>query len=76
MSAPPPTTRYYRVERESVFCQAGTVYKLPAGSVISTLTHDIDEVRAQGAPLLECEGGDKPIDDYGRAKTSAYGESR
>lgn len=48
-----PGTTHYRVERFSRWVNEGVVYQLRAGCFVSSATHPIDELRAQGVPLEE-----------------------
>lgn len=59
------TVRYYRVEEGRRFHGRQGGYDLPAGSIVSTLTHDLVELRNQHAKLVECEPPIRaPHDDY------------
>lgn len=52
--------RYYRVDRLAKYCTGGYVYTLNAGSIVSTTSHDLADVRAQGVPLTEVDAADLP----------------
>jgi hypothetical protein len=76
--APPaPSSAYCRVERQAVFVANGSVITLHAGTVVSSATHDLAELKRQGVPLAPCDpptiGG---RDAYGRPVTAAYQEPR
>lgn len=44
---------YYRTDRYSRFCKDGAIYPLVANSLVTSLTHDIAELKAQGVPLVQ-----------------------
>lgn len=56
---PPPAVEarveYFEVTRGGRFCGPMGVTSLPTGSVVSSQTHDLDEVRRQGIELRPCE---------------------
>lgn len=49
-----PEVAYYRVTASARFVVGGQITELREGSVISTLTHRIDDVLAQRVPLARC----------------------
>lgn len=51
--APAQSAKQYKVERLAKYCRDGMVYTLVAGSIVSEMTHDLVDVRAQGVPLVE-----------------------
>lgn len=51
--APVAGPQSYRVERFAKWVKEGVVYQLRAGTFVSTATHPIEELRAQGVPLAE-----------------------
>lgn len=53
--SPPPT---FRVERFSKWVKDGVVYQLRAGTFVTTASHPIDELFAQGVPLVEVVAAD------------------
>lgn len=62
---PPPASpaaevEWYRVERLSRYVVGGMVHTLAAGSEVSTQTHRLEELRAQGVPLVRIDGPSKP----------------
>lgn len=50
--------QHFRVERFARWVKDGVVYQLRAGSFVSTMSHPVDELRAQGVPLVEVESVD------------------
>lgn len=50
--------QHFRVERFARWVKEGVVYQLRAGSFVSTMSHPVDELRAQGVPLVEVESVD------------------
>lgn len=56
MANGPEPVKYFRVLRDAQFCAGpGDRAKLAAGSVISTLTHDVTAARRQGVQLERCD---------------------
>lgn len=51
---PPKPVVYFEVTSASRYIVDGTITTLHAGSVISSLTHSIPDVEAQGVPLRRC----------------------
>jgi len=58
LAAVPAAVRHYKVERYSRWVRDGVVYQLNAGCHVSTMSHPIDELVAQGVPLVEVETPD------------------
>lgn len=52
--------RYFLVKAFSKYCFQGAVYSLHAGTIVTTLTHDLKDVRAQGVPLEEISADQVP----------------
>lgn len=50
----PTGPEYFIVERRAVFVVDGYVQTLAQGSTVSTTSHDVEELRRQGVPLLRC----------------------
>jgi hypothetical protein len=50
---PAQSAKQYKVERLAKYCHGGMVHTLAAGSIVSEMTHDLADVRAQGVPLVE-----------------------
>jgi len=50
----PKPVEYFEVTATSRFIVAGSITSLAAGSIISSLTHSISDVEAQGVPLRRC----------------------
>lgn len=51
---PAPEVAYYRVTATCRFVVGGQITELREGSVLSTITHRIEDVRAQNVPLVRC----------------------
>ena len=54
----PSAIQYYRVDRFARWVKDGMVYQLAAGTFVSTMSHPIDELFAQGVPLVEVDSVD------------------
>ena len=52
--------RYFRVKAFSKYCLNGSVYSLQEGTVVSSQSHDLKDVRAQGVPLEEISADQIP----------------
>jgi hypothetical protein len=82
--APPPPTpkapsssvQHFKVARQAVFVVNGNVITLHAGSIVSSATHNVEELRGQGVPLDPCDAPSAGLDAYGRPKSAAYQEPR
>ena len=58
LAAEPAPVRHYKVEWYSRWVRDGVVYQLNAGCHVSSMSHPIDELVAQGVPLVEVETPD------------------
>jgi len=54
----PAPVKHYRVARFARWVSDGVVYQLRAGSFVSSSTHPVDELLAQGVPLEEVDAAD------------------
>lgn len=61
-----PVAKQYVVKVSSRFCFGGAIHRLAAGSLISELTHDLDEVRRQGIQIEEVKSVSLSTDHMGR----------
>jgi hypothetical protein len=63
---PPEPERFYRVAKDARVILGGLATRLPAGQVISSITHDIPRLTVQGVELEPADGRDPlPRDSYG-----------
>lgn len=52
-AAAPVEVIYYRTERRARFVKDSIISDLPANTLVTSLTHNTDEMRRQGVPLIK-----------------------
>lgn len=50
-----PSVRHFRVQKQVSWGHDGVLITLPKGTVITSETHDIDDLVKRGVPLESCE---------------------